>query len=160
LWQAYLDDNKENLKTLIQKARDKFEQNEYFYSIDLFSICIKKDGTLFYSWQFRGDCYWKLNDYKNALNDYLKSIELDPTNGAAYDDAAMCFFNIGDYDKAHSYIDKAIQIEGENDMPMVRKAQFFEFQQKKTEALNQYKRTLEKFPKSEYAQKKILELTK
>ncbi len=160
LWQAYLDDNKENLKTLIQRARDKFKQNEYFYSIDLFSICIKRDGTLFYSWQFRGDCYWKLNDYKNALSDYLKSIELDPTNGAAYDNAAMCFFNIGDYDKAHSYIDRAIEIEGENDMPMVRKAQFFEFQQRKTEALNQYKKTLEKFPNSEYAQKKILELTK
>ena len=53
-----------------------------------------------------------------------------------------------------------IEIEGENDMPMVRKAQFFEFQQRKTEALNQYKKTLEKFPNSEYAQKKILELTK
>lgn len=101
-----------------------------------------------------------MNDYKNALSDYLKSIELDPANGAAYDNVAMCFFNIGDHDKAHSYIDKAIQIEGENDMPMVRKAQFFEFQQRKTEALNQYKKTLEKFPNSEYAQKKILELTK
>lgn len=166
LWQAYLDDKNENLETLIQRAQDKLKQNEYLYSIDLFSICIKKDKTLFYSWQYRGDCYWKLHDYKSALSDYLKSIELEPINGVAHDNAAMCFFNIGDHVKAHEFIDKAIKIQQktnqrkDGETPMLRKAQFFESQQQKSKALDQYKKTLEYFPHSEYAKNKIVELSK
>jgi len=44
-------------------------------------------------------------------------------------------------------------------MPMIRKAQFFEAQQQQARALEQYKKTVGKFPSSEYAKKKILELS-
>jgi tetratricopeptide (TPR) repeat protein len=101
-----------------------------------------------------------MKDYKRAIIDYKKSLDLDPTNGATLDDMAQCAFFLGDFKTAHDYIDEAIKIENESDVPMIRKAQFFEFQQGKIEALNQYKRTLEKFRNSEYATKKIVELSK
>jgi hypothetical protein len=45
-------------------------------------------------------------------------------------------------------------------MPMLRKAQFYESQNLKKEALEQYKKTLNIFPNSEWAKKKIAELSK
>jgi tetratricopeptide (TPR) repeat protein len=101
-----------------------------------------------------------MKEYEKALEDYKKSLALDPTNGATLDDIAQCSFLLGDLKNAHDYIDQAIQIENESDMLMIRKAQFFEYQEKMTEAIEQYKKTTEKFPASEYAKKKILELSK
>ena len=61
-------------------------------------------------------------------------------------------------DTPHDYIDKAIAIETTEDMPMIRKAQFFEFQKLGKEALGQYEKTLSRFPNSAYARKKAVEL--
>ena len=148
-----------NLDAKIWKARILQKQEKYPEAIQLFTECLSIEKGYAFVWQFRGDCYWKIGDYKNALNDYLQAIELDPTNGVVYDNAAMCYFNVGDHNKAHEFIDKAITLEGA-EMHMIRKAQFFEFQQQKAEALEQYKKTLEHFPHSEYARNKIVELSK
>ena len=148
-----------NLDAKIWKARILQKQEKYPEAIQLFTECLSIEKGYAFVWQFRGDCYWKIGDYKNALNDYLQAIELDPTNGVVYDNAAMCYFNVGDHNKAHEFIDKAITLEGA-EMPMIRKAQFFEFQQQKVKALDQYKKTLENFPRSEYARNKIVELSK
>jgi len=147
-----------NLDAKIWKARILQKQEKYPEAVRLFTECLSIEKGYAFVWQFRGDCYWKIGDYKNALNDYLQAIELDPTNGVVYDNATMCYFNVGDHNKAHEFIDKAITLEGA-EMPMIRKAQFFEFQQQKAEALDQYKRTLENFPHSEYAKDKIAELS-
>jgi len=48
---------------------------------------------------------------------------------------------------------QAIQIEDSSDIPMIRKAQFFEYEKRIPEAIEQYKITLNKFPGSEYAKK-------
>jgi len=144
--------------TLCYYGRCLYQKGDYAKSIEYLSRCLDEEGGYFFLWQFRGDTYWKLNDYKNALSDYLKAIELDPTNGASYDSVAMCYFNLGDYDQAHQYIDHVIAAESESDIPMIRKAQFFEYQDKKEEALAQYKKTIQIFPGSQYATKKIEEL--
>ncbi|MEX0918482.1 MAG: tetratricopeptide repeat protein [Candidatus Paceibacterota bacterium] len=160
LWNKFLEEREKNLQTLLQKAKNLFDQEKYSQAIDIFSICIEKNDKISYAWQFRGDCYWKIREFSKATKDYLKSIELDPTNAAAYDNAAMCFSLLDDHVKAHEYIDKAISLEATEDMPMIRKAQFFEYQEKITEALNQYKKTLDRFPNSKYARIKIAELSK
>ncbi len=154
-----LNREKNNLNAKIWKARISQKQEKYPEAVQLFTECLSMEKGYAFVWQFRGDCYWKMADYKNALGDYLQAIELDMTNGVVYDNAAMCYFNIGDYNKAHEFIDRAITLE-RAEMPMIRKAQFFEFQQQKAKALEQYKKTLEGFPHSEYARNKIMELSK
>lgn len=146
--------------TLCYYGRCLYQKDEYEKSAEYLTRCLNEEENYFFLWKFRGDCYYKIKDYERAITDYKKSLELDPTNGATLDDIAQCAFLLGDFKTAHDFIDEAIKIENESDMPMIRKAQFFEFQQQKTEALNQYKRTLEKFPKSEYARNKIVELLK
>ena len=145
--------------TLCYYGRCLYQKDEYEKSLEYLTRCLDEEENYFFLWKFRGDCYYKMKDYKKAITDYKKSLELDPTNGATLDDIAQCAFLLGDFKTAHDFIDEAIKIENKSDMPMIRKAQFFEFQHKNTEAFNQYKRTLEKFPKSEYAQKKVVELS-
>lgn len=145
--------------TLCYYGRCLYQKGEYEKSAEYLTRCLDEEENYFFIWKFRGDCYYKMKEYKKAIEDYKKSLGLDPTNAATIDDIAQCTFLLGDVGTAHDYIDQAIQIESESDMPMIRKAQFFEFQQRTAEALDQYKKTLENFPSSEYAQKKIAELS-
>jgi len=146
--------------TLCYYGRCLYQKGEYEKSAEYLTQCLNEEENYFFLWKFRGDCYYKMKEYEKALEDYKKSFVIDSTNIATLDDIAQCTFLLGDHDNAHTYIDQAIQIEDESDMPMVRKAQFFEYQEKFTEALEQYKKTVENFPSSSYAQKKILELSK
>lgn len=145
--------------TLCYYGRCLYHKGKYEKSAKYLTQCLGEESNYFFLWKFRGDCYYKLKEYEKALEDYKKSLALDPTNGATLDDIAQCSFLLGDLKNAHDYIDQAIQMKNESDVPMIRKAQFFESQEKLAEALEQYKKTLSKFPNSEYANKKILELS-
>jgi len=138
-----------------------YQKGEYDKAISDYSKALEIDSNYnyFFLWKFRGDSYYKMGEYEKALEDYKKSFALDSTNGAALDDMAQCSFLLGDFKGAYDYIDQAIQVENESDMPMIRKAQFFEYQKRISEAVEQYKKTLNKFPNSEYAKKKIVELS-
>jgi len=144
--------------TLCYYGRSLFHLERYEEASKVFDRCLEEEKDYFYLWSFRGDVYYKIQNYEKAIADYLKSIELDPNNGADYDNVAMCLFLNGEHEKAHEYIDKAIAVETTEDIPMIRKAQFFEFQKQGKEALEQYKKTLNNFPSSEYARKKAVEL--
>ncbi len=146
--------------TLCYYGRCLYQKGEFEKSAEYLTRCLEDESNYFFLWKFRGDCYYKMKEYEKALEDYRKPLALDPTNGATLDDIAQCLFLLGDFNTAHDYIDQAIQMENESDMPMIRKAQFFEYQEKTTEAIEQYEKTLNKFPNSEYAKKKILELSK
>lgn len=146
--------------TLCYYGRCLYQKGDFEKSAEYLTRCLEDESGYFFLWKFRGDCYYKMKDYEKTLEDYRKSLALDPTNGATIDDLAQCSFLLGDFSAAHGYIDEAIQIEDESDMPMIRKAQFFEAQQQKENALGQYKKVLQKFPHSEYAKNKISELSK
>ncbi len=138
-------------------GRALYHKGDLERAIVLLSECIEEENY-FFLWKFRGDCYWGLGDYGRALSDYLGTIEQDPTNGSAYDCAAMCYFNTGDLARAHLLIDKVIQMETESDIPMIRKAQFFEYQGEPELAKMQFRKVLEAFPSSKYARKRLKEL--
>lgn len=146
--------------TLCYYGRCLYQKGEYKKSAEYLTKCLDEESNYFFLWKFRGDCYYKIKNYEKAIEDYKKSLALDPTNAATIDNIAQCLFLLGDFQGAYDYIDQAIQIETESDMPMIRKAQFFEAQQQQAKALEQYKKTLVNFPHSEYARNKILELLK
>ncbi|MCX6763304.1 MAG: tetratricopeptide repeat protein [Candidatus Moranbacteria bacterium] len=144
--------------TLCYYARCLYHKGHYNESLRYLTRCLNEENDHFHLWKFKGDCYYKMKKYEEALDDYKKSFELDPTNGPTIDDIAQCFFLLGNLENAHNYIDRLILLENESDMPMIRKAQFFEFQRDTKGAIGQYQKTLAKFPDSEYAIKKLKEL--
>ena len=143
--------------TLCYYGRSLFHLEKYKEALKIFDHCLEEEKDYFYLWSFRGNVFYKIKNYEKAISDYLKSIELDPDNGTDYDNIAMCLFLSGEHKKAHEYINKAITIEATEAMPMIRKAQFFEFQQLKREAQEQYKKTLSNFPNNEFAKNKVVE---
>lgn len=144
--------------TLCYYGRCLYHKGDYENSVKYLTECIDEESNYFFLWKFRGDCYFRLKEYNKALKDYKESLKLDPMNGATLDDIAQCLFLLGDLKNAHNYIDQAIQIENESDMPMIRKAQFFESHGDTENAIKQYRKTVAKFPDSEYAVKKLKEL--
>jgi|ERR1035437_1608317 tetratricopeptide (TPR) repeat protein len=136
------------------------DKGEHEKAIEYLTRCLNEESNNFLLWLSRGDSYHKLSDYQNALNDYLKAVDVNPSMSLPYVDVAICFSFMGEHDKAHKYIDQAILLDNKSHLPMGKKAEIFENQGKIAEALEQYKKTLEIFPDDEYARKKIIELSK
>jgi tetratricopeptide (TPR) repeat protein len=53
--------------------------------------------------------YMDLMDYESAINNFKRSIELDPTDPYIYYYLAECYYNLGDQEKTEHYIQKTIE---------------------------------------------------
>ena len=51
--------------------------------------------------------FWQAGDAQRALNDYVEAIKLDPHNAEALAGAGTADFRLGDYHKAHHYLEEA-----------------------------------------------------
>ena len=76
------------------------------------------------------------------------------------DDIAQCLYLTGKFNEAYEFIDKAIELERDSEMPMVRKAQFLEYQGRTEEAIEQYRKAAHEFPTATFARNKVVELSK
>jgi len=156
-----LNINPEHKTTLAYYGRCFFKKGDYKKSVEFLSLCLKSEDTVLFVWKFRGDSYYKMGEYKKALADYREGFRVDPSNWAALCSIAECLFWLEDFDNAYKSIDQCISIELTCDVPMARKAQFLELQGRITEAIVQYKVTLDRFPageSSEYAKNRLIEL--
>lgn len=59
----------------------------------------------------RGVSKFELNDYKGAISDYTKALELNPNNSRAYMNRGVMKTNLKDYDGAIADYTKAIELE-------------------------------------------------
>jgi tetratricopeptide (TPR) repeat protein len=59
----------------------------------------------------RGKCYEKQGKYPEALEDFNKSLQLDPTNGGIYYERAVCKAQLGDFDGSLEDYSKAIEAD-------------------------------------------------
>lgn len=63
-----------------------------------------------------GKKFYRLKQYKEAIAEYLKAIELDPNNDAAYGYMGYSYFLLNDLDKAETSLLKAIGLNSDNEM--------------------------------------------
>ncbi|HXV99344.1 MAG TPA: tetratricopeptide repeat protein [Anaerolineae bacterium] len=61
----------------------------------------------------RGYAYDQLGDYEQAIADYDRAIELDPSS-AKYDTLAMVYFKLEQYDQAMEHYDLALSLDDKN----------------------------------------------
>lgn len=160
LAEEILSTDPDHFLTLCYYGRCLYERGDYNKSADILSRCLEEENQHFFLWKFRGDAYSKLKKYKMALTDYKQSLILAPENGATLDDIAQCLYFMGNFNEAYEYIDKAIEIERDNEMPMVRKGQFLEYQGRIEEAIQQYQKAAQEFPTADFARSRVIELSK
>ncbi len=60
--------------------------------------------------QYRGECYYNLNDYENALEDYSKAIEYNNQNAEVYSDRGLMLLNNEEIELAKQDYEKALEI--------------------------------------------------
>jgi tetratricopeptide (TPR) repeat protein len=78
---------------------------------------------------FHGNIYFKLKKYQDANNQYVEAIKLNPKHGDAYNNLAILFFMIKDYDKALDYLNQA-ESNGGNVNPKFKEAVLKAIQEK------------------------------
>lgn len=156
----FLAENIYNMEAKMWKALALKKTERYLESITLYTECLSDLKRYDFLWKCRADCYFEMKELRLALEDYKIALNLNPENVSILEDLALCLFLMKDFLSAHSYIDKAILLEKNSELPMVRKAQFFEYQLYPEKALEQYVKTVERFPDSEFAKEKIEELSR
>ena len=102
--------------------------DDYLSSISDLSKAIELeiDNSDFYF--TRAQVYYKTKEYKSALNDYEKALELNPEitkSKYIYAEIAKCYAGIGDFEKALDYYNMGIDL-GENASAYSERALFYD----------------------------------
>lgn len=79
-----------------------------------FSMAIDQGKFSYRALFNRANCHRNLKNHKKAIRDLKKAIEIDNASAAAYNALALTYCEIGEYDSALQYINKAIGSSAKN----------------------------------------------
>ena len=96
------------------------------------------------SWKEKGNALVKEKKYKEALDCYTKSIEIDPNDPILYSNRSAMHLNLSEFDQALADAEKAISLKPDYAKAYLRKGKALEGLLKPKEALDTYKLGLEK----------------
>ncbi len=84
------------------------------YRIDRFSEAIKRDHENALAWFNRGTALLDVRNYRAAIKDFSRAIELDPTDRGSYNNRgiAYCQRNVSEYALAIDDFDKVLTLPG------------------------------------------------
>ncbi|MFM2064253.1 MAG: hypothetical protein RLZZ507_3924 [Cyanobacteriota bacterium] len=96
------------------KAKILDESKEYTNALHTLNRGIeeakKQEKEEFYIYNFRGDIFYKLNRYNEAIADYSQAITLNPQYAVAYDSRGVVYGQQGNLDQAIQDFNAAINI--------------------------------------------------
>ena len=105
--------NDEKNRELFTNAMSNLMNDKLGISIDLLSELIEVDSDNKLAYLARGSVYLKLNDSKNAIDDFNRAIEIDPNHPKAYHLRGLAQEMVGDNDEALRDFNRAIDIDSE-----------------------------------------------
>ena len=85
-------------------------------SLSSISSVNAQDGFFFF---IRGDQKYEAEDYKGAIKDYSKGLEIYPNNGNAYLQRGNAKEELKDYEGAIKDYEKAIQLNPKDSIPLM-----------------------------------------
>lgn len=121
-----------NFNALSYKGASMLHLGLFEEAVTVFTKCISLNSEHFFVWVLRGDAYYELKNYREALSDYWMSLQLESQNGAVLDKMGRTLFLLGDENRALEYIQKSIDIAGSPEpilvmMEMLKRMKFFGF---------------------------------
>ncbi len=122
--------NKEKYKEAIECFETSIQRNDnisssYFYKIlsllnsseqkeamrDLQNVISLRLENLDRFYELKGDVFVHQTKYNEALDEYKKAIEINPSNSSYYYSMGYNLNNLGKYDEALEYLNKAIELD-------------------------------------------------
>jgi ribosomal protein S12 methylthiotransferase accessory factor len=73
------------------------------------AILLSRDNHIFYN--LRGTCYFKLKKYREALNDFFESLNVNRGSIIDLANIGMCYKMLGKKEKAIIYLEKALLLD-------------------------------------------------
>ena len=97
------------------QANDAFEAAEYGVAVELYTKCLDDDDLpepdLASIYSYRGDAYFELEAYEDALWDYTEVIGFNPDDAWAYVGRGYAYMEQGAFDNAISDFTVAIRLD-------------------------------------------------
>ena len=106
-------DDKERKNELFANAMSNFMKDKFGISIDLLNEILNADPEDRLASLARGSVYLKMNNVKNAIIDFSRTIEIDPNYAKAYHLRGLALAKIGDDKEALKDFSMAIDIDSE-----------------------------------------------
>jgi tetratricopeptide (TPR) repeat protein len=125
--ERYMMDNCEALK---EKIASNDKQNEKSYSDNREAVALYTKGV---------DEAQKGN-YKKAVENYEKAVEIDPEFAFAWDNMGLAFRKLEDYDKALAAYNKSLEIDPYGLMPLQNIAIVYRYKKEYDKAIEAYER--------------------
>lgn len=140
------------ISEVLERDASRYSDNSYYeQSLEYRHKLIEIDPCG-YSYLLLGLTLSRLGRAQEAIENYLKSIELDPTNPFPYNNIGVRYHHMGDYEKAVEYYLKSIEnIETDKTpLPVENVAISYRALKNYDKALEYYKKGMEMFPEEEY----------
>lgn len=80
----------------------------------IFTLSITEVTFLFILFNIKGISYERLGQYKEAIKDFTRVIEIDPDNANAYFNRGCCYDSVGELDLAISDYSVALELDMRN----------------------------------------------
>lgn len=131
--------------------------------IGYYTISILLDSTLSYSFTNRGVAYSEIDMWEEAVDDWMKAVQLDDKNVSCRKNLWYAFSMIGKYNEALIFISEAISIDSTYELLYLDRAYNYMQLEMKNKALNDLEKYLElgggvKHGNTEEIKKRIEEL--
>lgn len=105
---------------LMLQADKAWEREDFPKAIKAYTKLIEldchSDEKLSQYYEFRGDVYKEIKEYKNALLDYSDAIEINPLNDRAYARQGVIYYILDDEDEAYKSASASLLINEDNEI--------------------------------------------
>lgn len=147
-----------DLLALASRAAANEALERYDLAIGDYSRCIELAPTIFMYRHQRATAFKNAGEYKAAIQDFNELERMFPGENI-YQNRALAYMALGEYDNAMNDCTRAIQLEPKRPGPHVNRALLHEKMGNIQEALIDYQNTLKADPTYKWAQQRIAALT-
>lgn len=101
-------------KEMTELGKDYLVQGRYYQAIELFNDLSANGESDHYPYYALGLAHLELKEYEKAIENFLASIQLSPTNLDIYSSLITCYYYINDYEFALLYTNKMLEIDSKS----------------------------------------------
>lgn len=135
------------VRSLNEQALLKYEDDSLDEARELIDSAIRfSGGNAAYLFNNRGLICWKMGSTDQAKEDFLESIDLEPTNGDPYFNMGLIYFDESDYDRALHYLRRAVETNPGDGQFLTELGHLYLELEREDEALQLFKRAVQSNP--------------
>jgi len=140
-------DREQLVRSLNEQALMKYEEDRLDEARALIDNAIRLSAhKSAYLLNNRGLICWKMSNTEQAKRDFLESINLDASNGDAYFNMGLIYFDEEDYQRALYYLRRAVGINPADSQFLTELGHLYLELEKESEALQLFRRACEHDP--------------